>query len=118
MNDYQIYSSLPNSNAKPIDYVIKYSLELNDEDESKDSHKENVINLFLNELSNETLEVYRLEIKTKQKKHMFVLVHCPLERLLAESEQIKLIMKLKDVRVILDSFIKRFNVLLYLRVFQ
>ena len=43
---------------------------------------------------------------------MFVLVHCPLERLLAESEQIKLIMKLKDVRVILDSFIKRFNVLI------
>lgn len=100
MNDYQIYTSFPNANQKQIDYVIKYSLDLGEADHSRDlSDKENLINLFLDELSNEALEVYRLEIKTNKKKHFFILVHCPLERLLAECEPSKLIMKLKHVNL-------------------
>lgn len=105
-----MYSSLPNCNQKRIDYVIKYFLPL-DEDPNKNIKKETFINLFLDELSKDSIEVYKLEIKTKQKKHFFGLIHCPLERLLVQADKIKFEMQLKNVFV---NFLKLFNNFFYL----
>ena len=98
MNEYQSCTSLPNCNQKHIDYVIRYTLDLDDNSiDKKNVLKKIYVKLFLDELKKEKIEVFTLEAKSIHMKHVFVMLHCPMERLLVEAEKTKLEMQLKNV---------------------
>ncbi len=98
MNEYQSCTSLPNCNQKHIDYVIRYTLDLDDNSiDKKNVLKKIYVKLFLDELKKENIEVFTLEAKSIHMKHVFVMLHCPMERLLVEAEKTKLEMQLKNV---------------------
>jgi hypothetical protein len=91
----QILTSFPNNNSKHIDYVIKY------EERTISDHKqlehESYRKLFFDEIKKQSIEIYPLEVKSHGKRHIYALLHCPMERLLVEAETIKLEMNLKTV---------------------
>ena len=97
MNDHQNFTSLPNLNSKRIDYVIRYSIDTDENQKLKNEY----VKLFFNELKNESIEVYTLEVKNKNIKNIYALLTCPIERLLAEAEKIKIEIKLKNVLIII-----------------
>ncbi len=94
MNYHQNFACLPSCNQKRIDYVIRYSFD----SEANQELKRQYIKLFFNELKNESIEVYTLEVKNKNIKNIYALLTCPIERLLAEAEKIKIEIKLNNVK--------------------
>jgi predicted nucleic acid-binding protein len=78
--------------------VIRYTLDLDDNSiDKKNVLKKIYVKLFLDELKKENIEVFTLEAKSIHMKHVFVMLHCPMERLLVEAEKTKLEMQLKNV---------------------
>lgn len=103
----QMSSRFPNDNLKHIDYVIKYE-EKEPEDHEQLEH-ESYRKLFFDEIKNQSIQIYLLEVKSQGKRYIYALLHCPIERLLAEAEAIKLEMNLKTVfNSILSYFLKFF----------
>lgn len=88
----QSLTSLPNANEKCIDYVIFY--EKAPETETKLIRKRNE---FFMQLSAELFEVHFLEFDFDNKKYVYALLHCPIERLMEEGETMRLEMRLRNV---------------------
>lgn len=104
----QIGTSFPNDNRKHIDYVIKYAklqLDKIDHDDIKENIvKESYRRLFFEQVAIENIEIYDIVIKHEEKEHCYVLLNCPMKRLLTEADTTKLEMKLKTV--FLEYFLK------------
>jgi hypothetical protein len=95
--DTQRLNCFPNSNEKHIDYVISCRYNESDEGSPSFEHKEAIRNHFVERLKEESIEVYVIREKERDKIAVFYLVHCPPERLLIEAERVKLEMKIADV---------------------
>lgn len=52
---------------------------------------------FYKKLLDETIEIYFLDFKNGKENNVYVLLHCPLDRLLKEAEEIKLEMRINNV---------------------
>jgi hypothetical protein len=102
----QLTTSFPGENHKPIDYVIVYKHSNNiDPKEKKD--KDQVRQSFFNKLKDEKLELKHLEFRSNSEVHNYVLVHCPIERLMKEAQLVKLQMRLKNVCIIYFHFFSK-----------
>ena len=100
--DPQISTSFPNDNDKHIDYVVVYKKIANATSE-KDFEKEKYRQLFFQQIEKESIEFMELsdsDFYENGSKLVFVLLHCPLKRLLVEAEAIGLEMKLISVKTI------------------
>jgi hypothetical protein len=93
----QIRTSFPNDVTKHIDYVIKYEKHSISEPDLDQLEHESYRKLFFDEITKQSIEIYPLEVKSHGKRHIYALLHCPMERLLVEAETIKLEMNLKTV---------------------
>ena len=94
----QLYTSFPNENKKHIDYVIAYKIKDKDGIETDASkEKEPHRKSFLKQLKKETLELYTLDLKKDDEEYVYILLHCPIERLMIETEKMRLEMRLKNV---------------------
>ena len=94
-NDTQLSTSFPNQNEKNIDYVIVYK-----KPEESGTEQETYCNLFFKQIENESIELMYLddsEFFENETKFVYVLLHCPIKRLLIEAEAIGLEMNLKTV---------------------
>ena len=92
----QLTTSFPGENHKPIDYVIVYK-HSNKIDSKEKKEKDQVRQSFFDKLRDEKLELKHLEFRSNTEMHNYVLIHCPLERLMKEAQLIKLQMRLKNV---------------------
>ena len=90
----QFATSFPNKNEKHIDYVIAYK---DNENNKNVAFKEAVRKEFFDKLTEENVEIEFLEFKTNKENHVYALLHCPDDRLMAEAEKIKLAMKINKV---------------------
>ena len=94
----QLLTSFPNLNDKHIDYVIVYEkIEESKANESDNVKKTLARQAFFEKLKSEKIDIYEMESKEKNKTFIFVLLHCPVERLFEEAELTRLEMVLKDV---------------------
>lgn len=90
----QIRTSLPDDNSQHIDYVIKYV----EENEKKEDEHECYRKYFLEQLEMENIIVKKIRFeKNDTENHVYLLLHCPMERLLKEADVINLEMQLKTV---------------------
>ena len=90
----QIATSFPNHNDKHIDYVIAYTQ--NDDDKDQAEREANRA-AFFKEVREQDIEVKFIEFKTGKENHVYALLHCSIDRLMAEAEQVNLDMKLDKV---------------------
>ena len=97
MTTPQIRTSFPNDDAKHIDYVIKYEKHSITTDDHEHIDHESYRKLFFEEVKKQSIEIYPLEIKSDDKRHIYALLNCSMERLLVEAEAIKFEMDLKTV---------------------
>ena len=101
---HQCLTSFPDENNKHIDYVIVYQ-ELSDQEinkSKKNSRIQKIRDLFFQKLQKESLEIYDIPFKNdKGQSFVYSLLHCPMERLLEELEQLNFEMKLKNVNILL-----------------
>ena len=93
---------LPNDQKKHIDYVIQFK---DDEDNFENLMHRRTRNKFIKQLIiRERFEIYQI-VKKKTKpintKSTYLLLHCPLDRLMEEAERMHLELPLKDVILIL-----------------
>ena len=96
----QICTSFPNKNSKHIDYVITYKqIENKVVKNEKDEEKKRMRKVFLDHLTKtEKLEIKELKFTTGKEDHVYILIHCPVKRLMVEAEKVHLDMKLDKVR--------------------
>ncbi|RNA37458.1 hypothetical protein BpHYR1_031974 [Brachionus plicatilis] len=100
MEEPQITSCFPNDNTKRIDYVIFYKYSEQSVDSEDFKLKETNRNNFLDAVQKESIILNKeLKFKTKNETNHYILLHCPLERLLKQAERIKLEMRLKDAKL-------------------
>lgn len=93
LKDFAGCTKFPDDPSKQIDYVISYIDDPHEDDYIL--NKEARANFFT-EVQNQKVELYSIkEIVDTDKKRVFKLLHCPLERLLIEAESFKLEMSLK-----------------------
>jgi hypothetical protein len=123
MSEKQELTSFPNDNLKHIDYVIVYEVHSNDNPDEKINEINKMREDFFIQLKKESIDIYTIEYEENDKKYIYALLHCSLDRLLQEAETIKLEMKLKNVRFlfnlpfsiisasILNSYLRKFNFL-------
>ena len=91
----QILTSFPKDNEKHIDFVIVY-----DELEETPENEQCLIKQieFFTELKKESFAIYNIGPTVNGEKRSYALLHCGTERLLKEAENIRLKMKIKDVK--------------------
>ena len=53
---------------------------------------------FFQKIQEDGLELEFIKFKTKKENHTYVLLHCPLERLMVEAERTNLQMKIDKVK--------------------
>ena len=83
----------PNDQSKSIDYVIYYEVGPQTTDKNKQMR-----NKFIKQLKlKDGFEIQILFQKTEEKKQFYVLLNCPLERLMIEAERMHLELPLKSV---------------------
>jgi hypothetical protein len=106
----QFLTSLPHYNLKHIDYVIVHE-ELCDRENlaGEDLKRKQIRKEFFANLKEQTFELFDLEIDiSKNKKCIYTLLHCPLERLLQEAERSRLEMRLKNVNLNIQQILRFF----------
>jgi hypothetical protein len=96
-SEVQNPTCFPNQNGKQIDYVLFYKYNLNTPPAEFNRH-ELVRKTFLDRVIGEGIELEYLRYRKDSSINVFVLLHCPVERLLSEAERLKLQMNLKKVR--------------------
>jgi hypothetical protein len=92
----QLHTSFPNQNSKHIDYVLTYKYNLHSS-QAEFNKNDLVRKSFIDRLRSEGLEVEFLRYKEKNNVTVFVLLHCPVERLLIEAERLKFQIPIKQV---------------------
>jgi hypothetical protein len=97
-SDVQNPTCFPNQNSKRIDYVIFYKYSLKETQAEFNKH-ELIRKSFLDRVIAEGIEVEHLRYSEDNNINVFVLLHCPIERLLIEAERLKLQMNIKKVGV-------------------
>ncbi len=97
---HQCLTSFPDENNKHIDYVIVYQ-EFSEQELSESKKKSRISkirDLFFQKLQKESLEIYDIPFKNdKGQSFVYSLLHCPMDRLLEELEQLNFELKLKNV---------------------
>ena len=96
-SELQVLTCFPNDNSKEIDYVIYYQYGLGDQTKEEFLQKEKIREQYLARLKEESLETYKLSYNDDNDMKVFILIHCPIDRLLAEAERVKLDMKINNV---------------------
>lgn len=96
-HNHQVLTSFPNNNDKRIDYVIYYNYELKKTHRAEFGKIELVRKSFFDRLKEEGLEIQFIRMKEDDELHVYVLIHCPVPRLLREAERLKFEMRLKNV---------------------
>ena len=92
----QVLTSFPGYNAKHIDYVIVYD-ELEEIPENELSLAKQIE--FFTELKRESFDIYNIGPSVNGENCSYALLHCGTKRLLKEAENIRLKMKLKNVKL-------------------
>jgi hypothetical protein len=82
------------NDTKRIDYVIVHN---ENEDDKKETEKESVRQMFFQKLREDGLDVEFIKFKTGKENHTYVLIHCPVERLMIEAERTNHEMKIDKV---------------------
>ena len=85
----QSLTCFPNQNHKHIDYVIAYKYNESEKNHKEFIRKEIVRRIFFDRLREETLELEFLAFKEDKKIQVYILIHCPMERLFIEAEKLK-----------------------------
>jgi hypothetical protein len=116
----QILTSLPHHNLKHIDYVIVHEELCGQENlAEQDLKRKQIRKEFFANLKEQTFELADLEIDiSKNKKCIFTLLHCPLERLLQEAERSRLEMRLKNVYLNIQLIFRFFSPVVFIKAYD
>ena len=108
---------LPNDRTKHIDYVIYY-FDKDNISEAELQQKQTYRDEFFKKLEKEGFVIYYLRSNFDNKKNVYALLHCSLERLMKEAERLELEMRLKYVGLIIKIICKKFLFFILSMIFQ
>jgi len=106
----QLLTSFPNQNDKLIDYVIVYE-KPGDEKEKHSERKKIVQKAFFDKLKLQGFDIYEIEDEHDEKRIVFALLNCSMDRLLEEAELSRLELIIKNVNIFFYNYLLQMSLI-------